>query len=370
MKIERVTAWHVRMPLLFPFETSFGRVSDKESVILAVESEGATGWGECPAAATPNYSYETVTTALHVLRDFLIPRLLAQDLPAPDALPERLRAVRGHPMAKHGLEAACWDLAARRKGVPLASLYGGAPGPIPTGISLGIEPTIRELVERARAALAAGYRRVKVKIKPGWDKDVLAALRLEFPDAALTADANAAYRLSDLEHLKGLDGFGLRMLEQPLHFEDFGEHAVLARALATPICLDESIRNAGDAAHAIGIGACRIVNIKAARVGGPTMARRVHDVCRELSVPVWCGGLLETGIGRAHNLALATLPGFTLPGDISASDRYWREDLIEPPVRLEKDGTIRVPDGVGLGVEVVRERLKRCAVGTFDAASA
>ncbi len=365
MRIERVLGWHLRLPLLFPFETSFGRVNDKETVIVRVDAEGLAGWGECPVAATPGYSYETVATAQHALRDFLVPLLLRGPYADPAELPERFAPVRGHPMAKAGLEAACWDLEARRRGVPLARVYGGEPRRIPTGISLGIEPTVPELVERARRALATGYRRIKIKIKPGWDEAPLAALRAEFPKAAFMADANGAYRPEDAARLARLDGFGLTMLEQPLHFEDFGEHAALARKLVTPICLDESIRNPGDAAHAIAIGACRIINIKPARVGGPTQARRVHDVCRERGVPAWCGGLLETGIGRAHNLAIATLPGFSMPGDLSASDRYWAEDLIEPPVRLEPDGTIAVPDRVGLGYDVVPGRLERHAVARW-----
>lgn len=367
MKIERVTAWHVRLPLRFPFETSFGRVHDKEAVLLAVEGDGLTGWGECPAAATPGYSYETVVTAQHVLRDFLVPLLLKSPVDDPARLPERFAPVRGHPMAKHGLESACWDLLARRRGMPLSSVYGGQPGCIPVGISLGIEPTVDALVERVRSALATGYRRIKVKIKPGWDREPLAALRREFPGITLTADANAAYRPADAAHLRGLDEFRLGMLEQPLHWEDFGEHAALAPTLATPICLDESIRNPGDAAHAIAIGACRIVNIKPARVGGPTRAREVHDVCRQRGVPVWCGGILETGIGRAHNLAIATLPGFTMPGDLSASDRYWDEDLVEPAIQLKADGTIEVPDRVGLGWAVEQERVKRRALSTWEA---
>ncbi len=367
MWIDRVVVRHARLPLRFPFETSFGRVHDKETVIVAVESEGAVGWGECPVAASPGYSYETVVTAQHVLRDFLVPMLQAGPVADPAELTGRFGRVRGHPMAKAGLEAACWDLVARRRGLSLAAVYGGAPRRIPTGISLGIEATVPALLERVRAARAAGYRRVKVKIKPGWDVDVLSALRREFPEDPLTADANGAYRLADADHLERLDSFALVYLEQPLHFEDFGDHAALARRLATPLCLDESIRNAGDAAHAIAIGACRIVNLKPARVGGPTMARAVHDACAARGIPVWCGGLLETGIGRAHNLAIATLPGFTLPGDLSASDRYWDEDLIDPPVRLEADGGIEVPGGVGLGYEVRADRLERATVGAWEA---
>lgn len=366
LRVERVRLWHVRLPLLFPFETSFGRVQAKDSVLIAVDADGITGWGEAPAAALPNFSYETVPTALHILRDFLVPLLLATPCTAPEELPTRCQPVRGHPMAKHGLESACWDWFARRRGIALATAYGGRPGPIPAGISLGLEPTVEALVERIRAALAQGYRRVKLKIKPGWDRAMLETVRWAFPNAPLTADANGAYAATDVKLLQSLDAFGLRMLEQPLHYEDFGQHAALAPHLTTPLCLDESIRNAADAAHALDIGACRIINIKPARVGGPTQARLVHDVCHRRGIPVWCGGLLETGIGRAHNLAMATLPGFTLPGDLSASDRYWREDVIDPPVRLEPDGTIQVPDGVGLGFRVCPERIDAAAIGRWE----
>jgi O-succinylbenzoate synthase len=361
MKIERLELFHLGMPLVHPFETSFGRVSDKETVVVRAESGGVVGWGEAPVAAAPGYSYETVQTAWHIIRDFLAPRLKGAEIARAGPLAGFFGFVRGHPMAKAGIEMAVLDLFAQAEGKPLWKMIGGARTEIPAGISLGIEPRVEDLLARVETAAAAGYRRIKVKIKPGWDVDVVASLRRRFPALPLMVDANAAYSLADADHLRRLDDFGLMMIEQPLDPEDLLDHARLQARLKTPVCLDESIKSAEDGRRAIEAGACRVINIKQARVGGPFAAKALHDVCAAKGVPVWCGGLLETGIGRAHNIALATLPGFSLPGDISASDRYWREDIIDPPVKVDGRGSIAVPQGPGLGYTVVESRLRACS---------
>jgi len=360
MKLEKLELIHLGMPLVHPFETSFGRVSDKETIIVRAESGGVAGWGEAPVAAAPGYSYETVETAWHVIRDFLAPRLKGAEIARAGSLAEHFGFVRGHPMAKAGIEMAVLDLFARAEGVPLWKMIGGSWTEIPTGISLGIEPRVEDLLGRVETAAAAGYRRIKVKIKPGWDVDVVAAVRRRFPTLSLMVDANAAYSLADADRLRRLDDFGLMMIEQPLDPDDLLDHARLQTLLKTPLCLDESIKTPADGRRAIEAGACRVINIKQARMGGPFAAKVLHDLCVAKNIPVWCGGLLETGIGRAHNIALATLPGFSLPGDISASDRYWREDIIDPPVRVDARGSIAVPQGPGLGYTVVESRLKAC----------
>lgn len=359
MKLEAIELRHVEMELVEPFETSGWRELIRPCLIVTIHSDGLTGYGECVAGAGPWYSYETVETAWHVLKDFLIPAVLGKNLSSAEELQAQLKAVRGHPMAKAGLEAAFWDVLAQAHNVSLAKLLGGTKDRIESGISIGIQkdiPTLLRVIEQRRVQ---GYRRIKLKIKPGWDLEVLRAVRQRFPDIDLMADANAAYSLADLPHLKQLDAFGLLMLEQPLDYDDLIDHSVLQRELKTPICLDESIKTPEDARKALDIGACKIINIKPGRVGGLLNAKKIHDLCRERGVPVWCGGMLETGIGRAANVALASLPNFVLPNDISASARYWKEDIIEPPFVLERDGTIRVPTGLGLGVRVVPERLER-----------
>jgi O-succinylbenzoate synthase len=362
VKIDRMELIHLRMPLVRPFETSFGRVWEKETILVRVESGGIPGWGESPVAAAPGYSYETVQTAWHILRDFLAPRLKDIEIARAGPIAEFFGFVRGHPMAKAGVEMAVLDLFARREGKPLSALLGGRVQEIPTGVSLGIEARVSELLDQVRHAVARGYRRIKIKIKPRWDVDVVAAVRKEFPEVPLMVDANAAYGLADADHLERLDDFGLMMIEQPLDHDDLLDHAKLQARLKTPVCLDESIKSYADARRAIELKACRIINIKQARVGGPFGAKALHDVCVAKGLPVWCGGLLETGVGRAHNIALATLPGFTLPGDISASDRYWKEDIIDPPVTVSPAGMIAVPAGPGLGFEVVESRVRQRAL--------
>ncbi|MCR4403824.1 MAG: o-succinylbenzoate synthase [Candidatus Acetothermia bacterium] len=358
IEIERAELRLIELRLVQPFETSFGREEERPALIVALYSDGAVGWGECVASSGPWYSYETATTAWHVLEEFLLPRVLHQELDGPQALWAQLAPVRGHNMAKAALEMAFWDLWAKLKGVSLAHLLGGTKERVESGVSLGIKRTIPELLEEIARRLEEGYPRIKLKIKPGWDLKVLEQVRAHFPDIKLQVDANAAYTLADLPLLKGLDRFGLLMVEQPFAYDDLVDHAALQRELETPICLDESIPSLNAAKAALALGSCRIINIKPGRVGGLTQAIAIHDYCRERGLPVWCGGMLETGIGRAHNVALASLPGFSLPNDLSASRRYWEHDIIEPEFELNEDGTISVPKRPGIGVEVLKERLE------------
>ncbi|MHC4605468.1 MAG: o-succinylbenzoate synthase [Planctomycetota bacterium] len=362
MKIEKMELIHLRMPLVRHFETSFGRVEEKETLIIRVVGEGISGYGECPAAAAPDYSYETVHTAWHVIRDFMAPRLRGAQVREPGPIADLFGAVRGHPMAKAGIEMAVNDMLARAQSVPLWKVLKGTRSEIPTGISLGIQDAPQDLLWRIEEALEKGYQRIKMKIKPGWDVDVLREVRRAYPTIQLMVDANAAYTPDDTEHLRKLDEFDLMMIEQPLDHGDLVDHAELQKKLRTPICLDESIKTYEDARRALDIGACRIINIKQARVGGTFAAKMVHNIARARGIPVWCGGMLETGIGRAHNIALATLPNFTLPGDISASERYYREDVIDPPVTVNTSGMIRVPEEPGMGYMVDEERLTGYAV--------
>jgi O-succinylbenzoate synthase len=359
MRLERVEARHLALPLLRPFETSFGRTTRKEFLLLAVSAEGLTGYGECVADVDPYYLPETLGTVLHILEQFLVPRALATDLTRPEDLAPALRQVRGHEMAKAALEMAVFDLFARRAGVPLYRLLGGRPGFIAAGVSIGLQPDAAALVERVEAEVAAGYRRIKIKIKPGQDLALVEAVRSRFPEVPLMADANSAYTLADVPLFQALDACGLTMIEQPLGWDDIVDHATLQARIRTPVCLDESIRSADDARRALALGACRVVNVKAGRVGGFAGSRAVHDVCVAAGVPVWCGGMLESGVGRLANVHLQTLPGFTLPGDTSASARYFAEDLVEPPVTVTRDGLIAVPEGPGLGHDLVWPRIER-----------
>ncbi len=362
MKLERVELILVELPLVEPFETSFGRESLRPCVLVKAQSDGLVGWGECVAGSGPWYSYETVETAWHVLRSFLIPTVLGRPLEHPETMARGWARVRGHPMAKAGLEAALWDLWAQAQGISLREALGGVKERVESGISLGIQPSLEALLERVERALARGYRRVKLKIRPGWDVQVVKAVRERFGPIPLSVDANAAYTLSDLDTFKALDRFELMMIEQPFRYDDLVDHAELQKQLRTPICLDESVPSPEAARQALKLGSGRIINVKPGRVGGLAAARKVHDLCVERGVPVWCGGMLETGIGRAHNVALASLPGFTLPNDLSESARYYRRDLVEPPFVLNPDGTLPVPRGPGIGVEVVEERVERATV--------
>jgi len=359
MKIRRVEIREIHLPLVHFFETSFGRTTHRKIVLVRVEADGLTGWGEVTAGEEPFYSHETPETAWHILRDYLIPWSLQKEWPAASDIAVRFQPIRGHNMAKAALENALWDIESQQKGISLARLVGGTIDEIPCGVSIGIQNSVEELLEKIQRELDSGYQRIKIKIKPGWDVDILDRVRNKFPRIALMADANSAYTLADLAHLKLFDRFFLMMVEQPLGWEDLLDHAKLQRELATPICLDESIHSADDARKTIEIGAGKIINIKLGRVGGYTAARAVHDVCRAHRMPVWCGGMLESGIGRAHNIAMSSLPGFTLPGDVSASRRYWCEDIIDPEVTVSAQGTIRVPQTPGLGFTPNLERIEK-----------
>ena len=352
MHVDQIELRYLQLPLRHHFETSFIRAFGRDTIVVRVWADGIAGWGESAVEDGPWYSPETVETAWHVQRDFLVPMLLGKELPSAAEAFDRMALVRGHNMAKTGLEQALWDVEARQKGVSLSRLLGGTRPRIESGVSVGIQDTLDELQQQIEGFLAQGYRRIKVKIKPGWDLEIVRALRQRWPDVPLMADANSAYTLDDVAHLGALDDYGLMMIEQPLAYDDIYQHSLLQRHLRTPICLDESIHTPAHARAALDLESCRIINIKPGRVGGMTQARRIHNLCLERGVPVWCGGLLEVGIGRAHNVAIASLPGYTLPGDVSASDRYFERDVIDPPFRLNSDGTIDVPQGPGIGVEV------------------
>ncbi|HEX5411207.1 MAG TPA: o-succinylbenzoate synthase [Terriglobia bacterium] len=362
MKIDRIDLLEIRMPLVHFFETSFGRTTDRRIVLLRALADGLEGWGEVTCGELPFYSYETPNTAWHILRDLLIPWALERTWESPADLAERFRPVRGHNMAKAALENAFWDIEAQSRGVSLSVLLGGTRDEIPCGVSIGIQNSPEELLEKIGTEVTAGYQRIKVKIKPGWDVEVVDSIRHAFPEVKLMADANSAYTLADIGHLKLLDRFNLMMVEQPLGWDDMVDHAQLQRALKTPICLDESIHSADDARKAIELRACKIINIKLGRVGGHSSARKLHDLCLDRQVPVWCGGMLESGIGRAHNIAMSSLPGFVLPGDVSASRRYWRQDIIDPEVTVSAQGSIAVPQKPGLGYLPNLERIERATV--------
>lgn len=362
MRIGRVELREVRMPLVHPFETSFGRETEQRTVIVRVDGDGLIGYGESAAGIGPWYSYETVETCWHVQSDFLVPRLLGQEISEPNDVVDPFAPVRGHNIAKTGLEEAVWDLFAKRAGEPLSRYLGGSGDRIESGVSVGIQATVNELLDRIGAFVDQGYARVKIKIKPGWDVDVVEAVRERFPDLRLMLDANSAYSFDDVALFRRLDGFELMMIEQPLGHDDIVDHAKLQARIRTPVCLDESIVTPEHARWAIELGSCRIVNIKPGRVGGLSAAIRIHDLCQEHGLPVWCGGLLETGIGRAHNVALSTLPNFRLPGDVSASARYYERDLVNPPFELNPDGTISVPGGPGIGVGIDEDRLEEHTV--------
>lgn len=362
MNIECITLREIRMPLLAPFETSFGLTTDRRMILLEVAGEGAAGWGEVTAGEGPFYNEESTETAWYVLQKFLVPELLRKPVRSAADASERWEPVRGHRMAKGGLEAALWDWEARLSGRSLSALLGGTRKEIPCGVSIGIQESVEKLLEKIRTEVDAGYQRVKIKIKPGWDLAVLERVRDQFPSLRLMADANSAYTLADRAHLKLLDRFYLMMIEQPLAHDDLLDHARLQKDLETPVCLDESIRTLRHAEQAIELGACRIINIKLGRVGGFQTARQIHDCCRDANVPVWCGGMLESGIGRAHNIALATLPNFSLPGDVSASRRYWQQDVITPEVEVTPGGTIQVPEGDGFGYGLRLDRIEKLTV--------
>jgi o-succinylbenzoate synthase len=363
MKLERITLRQIRMPLVHFFETSFSRTYERNIVLVEVESEGLTGWGEVTAGENPFYNEEWTASAWLILRDYAAPRVLHREIADAAALAPLTAHIRGHRMARGGLETAVWDLAARRAGVPLwQQIGGGARREIPCGVSIGIQDSVEQLLEKIALELAAGYQRIKIKIKPGWDVAVVRRVRERFPSIKLMADANSAYTLADAAHLRQLDDFYLMMIEQPLAHDDIIDHASLQAQLQTPICLDECIRSAHHAAQAVQLRACGIINIKLGRVGGFSEARQVHDVAQAAGIPVWCGGMLEAGIGRAHNIALSTLPNFVLPGDVSASQRYWKRDIIQPPVETTPRGTIEISHAPGFGYALDRDYLRSLTV--------
>ncbi|MHC4601373.1 MAG: o-succinylbenzoate synthase [Planctomycetota bacterium] len=359
MIVEEIELRIVSMPLVHPFRTSFGVQRDRWTVIVAAKAGMRTGYGESPVARTPGYSYETTETAFHVLRDVFSLRLVGVEIDGPADLPRLFRGLKGHPMARAGLEGALWDLRARIEGVPLSALHGGTREAIDVGVSVGIQDSVDALLERIRAFLDEGYRRVKIKIEKGWDVEVAKEVRRAFPDLRLWADANQAYERKDLERMKAIDEAGLELLEQPLHRDDILGHAAWRKALDTPICLDEGVGNEVQLETALGTCALGILNLKPPRVGGARTAIRIEERAVAEGVPVWCGGLLETGVGRLHNVALASREGFSLPGDLSASNRYFRNDLVDPPVRLSPGGTLQVPRGPGLGHAVDGDLLER-----------
>jgi len=362
MKIEAITLYEIQMPLVHFFETSFGRTYDRRIFLVKIDCDGISGWAECVAGENPFYSSEWLESAWPTIKHFLAPALLGRILAKASESVPLMAHVRGHRMAKAALENALWDAEAKQKQQPLWKLLGGKQREIPCGVSIGIQDSIDLLLDKIQTELAAGYRRIKVKVKPGWDVNVLERIRSRWPEILLSCDANSAYTLDQIEHLRKFDQFNLLMIEQPLWDDDIYNHSRLQQKLRTPICLDESIRHTRDAAQAIEIGACRIINIKVGRVGGFTEARKVHDVCAAQKIPVWCGGMLESGVGRAHNIALSTLENFHLPGDVSASKRYWKEDIIEPEVEVTPQGTIVVRDGPGAGYRVREDLIEKLAV--------
>jgi O-succinylbenzoate synthase len=366
VKVQSLTLREIHMHLVTPFETSFGRTTHRRILLAEADVDGVTGWGESVAGEGPFYSPETVETAWHILRSFIWPILREREFSTAGEIWGLLSPIRGHNMAKGAVEAAIWDAEAKHKGLPLWKLIGGARQEIPCGVSIGIKETLEELIAAVEKELAAGYQRIKIKIKPGKDIEPVEALRQRFPRIRLMVDANSAYRLEDWQRLKRLEAYYLMMIEQPLGWDDLYSHAELQRKLETPICLDECIHTEEHARAAIELGACRIINIKLGRLGGFTPARRVHDLCRAKQVPVWCGGMLESGIGRAHNIALSTLENFTLPGDVTASRRYWTEDVIEPEVQVTPQGTIYVPSGPGIGYTVRVDRIEKLTVRKED----
>lgn len=362
MQIREITLRELRMQLVTPFETSTMRTDERRIVLVEANVDGVSGWGECVAGETPSYSPETTETAWHILRDHLWDLVRGREFRKAADIWEMLEPVRGHNMAKGALEAAIWDAEAKQKGVPLAKLLGGVRGEIASGVSIGIKESVDELSAAVKKELAAGYQRVKIKIKPGKELEPVKRVRQDFPGVKLMVDANSAYRAEDLPLLQQLEAYHLMMIEQPLGWDDLYGHAQVQKKLQTPICLDECIHSLEHAQAAIALGACKIINIKLGRVGGYTVAKQIHDLCQANSIPVWCGGMLESGIGRAHNIALSTLPNFILPGDVTASRRYWHEDIIEPEVTVSAQGTIQVPTGPGIGFTPRMDRIEKLTV--------
>jgi O-succinylbenzoate synthase len=366
MKIEKISMYLLRMPLRSHFETSFGRIYTRDSILLKVIADGVTGYGECVADRDPGYSYETSTTAWHILKDFIIPAVLGKDVAGPQEFQERVEFIRGHLMAKAGFELALWDILGQMTQRSLRSLLGGERDRVAVGVSVGLQDSPEELVRVIGGYLEKGYGRIKIKIKPGRDFGDTQAVRAAYPEIRLQVDANSAYTLESAESLRRLDELNLLLIEQPLAEDDLWDHSRLQPRFRTPICLDESILSERHARQALEMGACRIINIKAGRVGGLSQAKAIHDYCYAIGVPVWCGGMLETGVGRAANLALASLPGFSLPGDISATDRYYAEDITNERFVLNSDSSISVPTSSGLGVSIDPSALERATLSVLQ----
>ena len=363
MIISTIELREIRLPLIHFFETSFGRTTERRIVLVrVVDQDGAEGWGECTAGEGPLYSDEWTATAWATLHEFLAPMVAGRAVSGSQDIWGLMKPVRGHRMAKAAIETACWDLEAKRADVPLWKYLGGVREDISCGVSIGIQDSPEALLAKIEKEVAAGYQRIKIKIKPGWDLKIIEQVRNRFPEIQLMGDANSAYTLHDVPLFKSLDDFDLMMIEQPLAHDDIFDHAELQQQIRTPVCLDESVRSAEDARHAIKLGSCRIINAKLGRIGGHAEAKRVEQVCRENHIAVWCGGMLESGIGRAHNIAMSTLAGFVLPGDVSASSRYWEEDVIVPPVTVTPWGTIAAPEQPGIGYEVNTDRVDRLTV--------
>lgn len=366
MRIEQISLHHLRMPLVAPFETSFGREIDRDCILIEVRSEGVVGLGECVATKDPGYSYETTGTAWHILRDFVVPSVLKRDIHSIAGYRESIRHIRGHHLAKAGVEMAFWDILGKMASKPLREMLGGQRTRVAVGVSVGLQETPADLVNAVRDYIGQGYDRVKIKIKPGRDVGDAQAVRGAFPGLRLQVDANSSFTLDTARALKPLDDLDLLLIEQPLFEDDIWDHRLLQAEFRTPICLDESIVSPRHARYALEMKACRIVNIKAARLGGLSQAVEVHDLCRANDVPVWCGGMLETGVGRASNLALASLPGFTLPGDISASDRYYHRDITRETFHLGPESSIAVPVGPGLGVTLDEDAVRAYSLARED----
>jgi o-succinylbenzoate synthase len=362
MRIDAIVLREIRMPLVEPFVTSFGETRDRRVLLAEIHAEGLVGWGECVAGEHPYFSSESIDTAWVVLLQELGPMLASSEVEHGGDCPKIFKKVRGNPMAKAALENAVWDLEAQIEDAPLYELLGGTQKRIACGVSIGMQPTMEQQLRKVEREVNAGYQRIKLKCQPGWDVEILEAVRKRWPKIRLSVDANSAYRMRDFDHLVDFDRFELLMIEQPLWADDFYYHSMLQKRLETAICLDESIRNRRDALAAIDMESCRIINIKNGRVGGFSEAIAVHNASMERGIPVWCGGMLETGIGRAHNIALSSLPGFTLPGDVSASKRYWAEDIIEPDVEVSNKGEITVPTTAGRGFEVKTELVEKLTV--------
>lgn len=362
MKIDRIILYLLNQELKNPFETSFGSIKSRQCILIEAYADGVRGYGECVADREPGYSYETTGTAWHILRDFLVPQILGKDINNPYELSDLIDHIRGHPMAKAGLEMCLWDLMGKDKNKSLKQLLGGSTDCVDVGVSIGIQDTKEELLKAVEDYLDEGYKRVKVKIKPGRDVADVEYIRKAYPDLKLQVDANAAYTIKTIDSITSLDKLNLLMIEQPLAEDDLLDHSRIRSKFTTPICLDESISSLRHARQALELKACGIVNIKAGRVGGLSWAKAIHDLCYQQDIAVWCGGMLETGVGRAANLALASLPGFTYPGDISASDRYYSKDVTCQKFILKNNSTIDVPDGPGLGIDLDQKVLEKATM--------